>query len=283
MPSLGYNVLEKALVIGLGEVGSALYRIISSSGRYKVYGYDIDKRKSIDDIDSIDRPVDYLHITIPYSEDFVKHVKEYVDMFRPRFTYIHSTVAVGTTRRIHEVTRATVAFTPVRGKHPYMDRHMLFWSKWVSTLPEDKLGDCAKHLELVGFRVRIYRGSPESLELAKLWETVYRAIMISSWQELHRIARAFNADLGAVAEFVGEVHEVLRDRPVYFPGYIGGHCLIPNTKILLKQYPSKLLEFVIDSNNRRLTELEDEGVRSEVENVKRIAVRYFNLEYYGEK
>uniref|UniRef100_A0A7C2ZSA7 GDP-mannose dehydrogenase n=1 Tax=Ignisphaera aggregans TaxID=334771 RepID=A0A7C2ZSA7_9CREN len=275
--------MDKVLIVGLGEVGSAIYRIFKACGTYKVYGYDVDSSKTIDAMESIERPIDYLHITIPYTASFTDIVKEYVSMFSPRVVFIHSTVAIGTSRAIHRVTGITTAFSPVRGKHPDMTRHLLFWPKWVSALPHEKVEECAKHLELAGFRVRVHRGAPESLELAKLWETVYRAIMIASWQELHRIARKFGADIETVAEFVGEVHSVLRDRPIYFPGYIGGHCLIPNAKILISQYPSKLFEFVLESNDKRLEELKDENTRSDVERLKKLVAKFVNIDYYGGK
>jgi len=70
------------------------------------------------------------------------------------------------------------------------------------------------------------------LELAKIWETVYRAVMIASGQKIHRIVRKFGADMGIVAEFIGEAHEVLRDRPIYYPDYIGGTVSYQTRKYL---------------------------------------------------
>ncbi|HDI02130.1 MAG TPA: GDP-mannose dehydrogenase, partial [Ignisphaera sp.] len=219
----------RLVVIGLGEVGKALYEITRDTKVFDVYGFDVDHSKTIDSLEDIPKPIDYLHIAIPYSTNFVSSIVEYIDLFRPRATIIHSTVAPGTTRKIHELSKTVVGYSPIRGRHPYLKKHLLFWSKWISVLPSDAIEEVKRHLESLGFRVRIYRGNPESLELAKLWETVYRAIMIAAWQEIHRIAMRFNADIVTIAEFIAEVHQVLRDRPVYYPDHIGGHCLIPNT------------------------------------------------------
>jgi UDP-N-acetyl-D-mannosaminuronate dehydrogenase len=275
--------VEKVLIVGLGEVGSAIYTVFKNSGVFKVYGYDIDRSRTVDNLDSIEKPVDYLHIAIPYTKEFVDIVKHYINIFKPRITIVHSTVAIGTTRSIYQTSRVVTAFSPVRGKHPNMVKHVRFWNKWVAAIPEESVEECAKHLSQGGFKVRVYKGSPESLELAKLWETVYRAVMIASWQELHRIARRFDADIEAVIEFTGEVHEVLKDRPIYFPGYIGGHCLIPNTRILLNQYQSKLFEFVLESNEKRMKELYDENIRNDIERIKKIVMKYINADYYGGK
>ncbi len=273
------------LIVGLGEVGSALYRIFQERYKGPTYGYDIDPAKSIHTLDEIPSPIDYLHIAIPFSSlnQFVDVVDNYVRRFQPRMIFIHSTVAIGTTRRVYERVGRPVVYTPIRGKHPNLYRHILFWPKWVSALPlkDDVLEEARKHLESVGLNVKICMSSPESLELAKLWETVYRAIMIASWQELHRVALKYGADLSVIAEFIAEVHRVLHDRPVYYPDVIGGHCLIPNTKILNECYPSKLFEFVLESNELRKKEIEDPEVRKGIDVVKRVYEALTNRDYFG--
>lgn len=268
------------VIIGLGEVGSAIYHIFKNSMKFSVYGYDIDSSKTFNRYEEIPHPIDFLHIAFPYSSRFVELVCGYIEHFKPRMVMVHSTVAPGTTRKLFQKTGLTIVFSPVRGKHPNLIKHLYFWPKWLTSLPLDGVEEAAHHLTLVGFKVKIYRGPPESIELAKLWETVYRAIMIASWQEIHRIARLYGAEVEAIAEFVGEVHEFLRDRPIYYPDYIGGHCLIPNTKILNKVYSSKLFEFVLESNELRLKELNCEDVKKDIERVKNIALRFMNKEYY---
>ena len=273
--------MDKVVVIGLGEVGSAVYRVFEYSGKFEVYGYDIDPNKTINKLEEIPRNIDFMHIAIPYSPRFVDIVKQYVARFSPEYIVIHSTVAPGITREVYNASSVPTAFSPVRGKHPNIVKHLYFWPKWIVSLPLEKLSIFVLHHLLAGFKVKEYRGEPESLELAKLWETVYRAIMIASWHEIHRIALRFGADIEAIAQFVGEVHEVLHDRPIYYPDYIGGHCLIPNTKILNSVYPSKVFEFVLQSNEKRLEELKDEKIRSDVERVKLIAQKYINKDYYS--
>lgn len=271
----------KVLVVGIGEVGSAVFEILKRSGTFEVYGYDVNPSKSPNKLEEIPRSLDYLHVALPYSHNFLNSVLEYVSEFQPKAIFIHSTVAPGTTRMLHERLGYPIAFTPVRGKHPRLKEHLLFWPKWVSALPREFEVEAAQHLSEAGFRVRPCNCDPESLELAKLWETVYRAVMIASWQELHRIARRNRASLRVIAEFVGEVHEVLKDRPVYYPDFIGGHCLIPNTEILRAWHSSKLLDFVLESNEKRRVELEDPEVRREVEEMKQYFLRLTKADYYA--
>jgi len=268
------------LVVGLGEVGKPLYGILSEAFE-EVYGYDSDSSKTVNTLDEVSRPVDFLHVAFPFKnrELFVRSVLEYVDIFSPGVVVVHSSVAPGTTRVIQSRTDADVVYSPVRGKHPHLRDHLLFWPKWVSGVRRGAVERAKEHLERAGFRVRV-ASDPESLELAKLWETVYRAVMIASWQEVHRIARRAGADIGIVAEFVSEVHEVLRDRPIYYPDVIGGHCLIPNTEILLSEFDSDLLRFVLKSNRMRGEELKDAEVSEEVRRVKEIWARQAPKDYY---
>ena len=274
--------MKKLLIVGLGEVGSAIYEIAVEARVYEVYGYDIDPSRSVNDIHEIPESVDYLHICIPFKSlaSFINGVSSYTEKFKPKLVIVHSTVAPGTTRAIHDKLGIQVAYSPIRGKHPNLKKHIRFWTKWVSTLPRGILGEVVMHLKELGLKPKPYVGSPETLELAKLWETVYRAIMIAAWQELMRIAKSVGADMIGVMEFVGEVHEVLKDRPIYFPGYIGGHCLIPNTKILQSVFPSKIFEAVIESNEKRRKELEEEEEVRLVKELKRVVLKYVNKEYF---
>jgi len=58
-------------------------------------------------------------------------------------------------------------------------------------------------------------------------------------------------------------------RPVMFPDVIGGHCLIPNTELLLKSYDSEFLRLILKSNEKRKSEITDEKVKEEIEKVKK--------------
>jgi len=281
----GDNMNEKPrnqsiVIIGLGEVGSSLYEIAIESEKFSVFGYDIDSTKSIDDLENISEPVDYLHVAIPYSSTFVSEISIYIEKLKPSVVFIHSTIPPGTTRKVYNTVSIPIVYTPVRGKYPNIKRHLLFWSKWITSIPLKGLSLWAKHLMDLGFKVIEYKGPPETLELAKLWETVYRAIMISAWQEFHRIVMKYKADIIKIAEFIGEVHQILWDRPIYFPGYISGHCLISNTKILNSIYPSKLFDFVLESNNKRAKEILKEDIRNDIKKMERLAMKHTNLDYY---
>jgi UDP-N-acetyl-D-mannosaminuronate dehydrogenase len=111
--------------------------------------------------------------------------------------------------------------------------------------------------------------SPLETELSKLLETIYSAWMIIFFQEMHRISKHFGADFEIIASVIEQIHRVRLDRPLWYPGVIGGHCLIPNTELLLKSYDSEFLRLILKSNEKRKEEIKDKSVYEEVEKVKR--------------
>ncbi len=274
--------MEKVLVLGLGEVGRPIFEIIRESGKFEVYGYDVVPEKTIHKLEEIPQSVDYIHVCFPCfsKETFIKEVEKYIKLFNPKLIIVHSTVIPGTCREIHGVYNVHVVHSPVRGVHTKMKEHLKFWTKWIGPVCDVCRTLAEKHLRDIGFKVRV-ASNAETTELSKLWETVLRAILITSWHDIHRTAKIFNADIREIAEFIGEVHEVLKDRPIYFPGVIGGHCLIPNTRLLLEVYHSPLLEYVLTSNEVRKLEIRNPDIVKEVEEVKKLLwEKFVNKDYF---
>ena len=85
------------------------------------------------------------YISRPFSDKFINVTMNYAKDFKPRLTFIHLTVTPRTTRKIYDKIKILIAYTPVRGKHPNIKRHLLFWTKWVATLPLDDLENAANH------------------------------------------------------------------------------------------------------------------------------------------
>jgi len=70
-------------------------------------------------------------------------------------------------------------------------------------------------------------------------------------------------------------HRVRFDRPIHFPGVMGGHCLIPNAELLLESYDSEFIRLILRSNEKRKEEIKDPEV---VEEVGKIEERVKTLE-----
>jgi len=270
-------VKERVLVVGLGEVGRPLFELLRESGKFEVYGFDLDseKMRSVGQSEDVLPPaVDVMHVCIPCvdKEDFVNSVVGYVGRFKPKLVIVNSTVAPGTTAEIYRRVNGSclVAHSPVRGVHKsldYMKRELKRWTKYVGGVNEEAAEKAKKHFEKLGLKTKVLKGCIET-ELAKLFETTYRAWMIACFQEMHRISRHFGADFDDIVDFIEDTHRARMDRPVMFPGVIGGHCLIPNTELLLKVYDSELLRLILKSNEKRKEEITDEKIKAEVEKVK---------------
>jgi len=48
----------------------------------------------------------------------------------------------------------------------------------------------------------------------------------------NRIAIQYGIDYDEMWNFSDEIHKFLGNRPKMYPGYIGGHCIIPNLNLI---------------------------------------------------
>lgn len=233
------------LVVGVGEVGGALAKVLERA--YPLARADL---KPV----AIDEPVAVMHICFPFTSrrQFESAVRGYVRRFKPQLTIINSTVLPGTTRNLAGATGAPIAFSPVRGKHARMPEELLRYTKFISALDSDAAEMARAHFDAAGMKTRMI-AAPETLELAKLAETTYFGVAIAFAQELNRYAGTVGADYEEVTSFFEEVDFLPRVK--YYPGFIGGHCVIPNINLLLQIAPAGLLEAVLKSNELRAEEI----------------------------
>jgi UDP-glucose 6-dehydrogenase len=236
----------KTLIVGLGEVGAALAEVLERS-QPDLLRHDIERRDFPD-------AIGLMHICIPYQsrQQFEGAALEYIERFQPQLTIINSTVIPGTTRRLARLSGSRLAYSPVRGKHARMTTDLLRYSKFVAAEDDQIAAAAEEHFHNAGMkthRVAIL----ETLELAKLAETTYFGIQIAFAQELNRFAQQLGADYNETIEFFDEVDFLPHTH--YYPGFIGGHCVIPNIQLLKGVVNSPLLEAVLDSNQRRANEL----------------------------
>jgi UDP-N-acetyl-D-mannosaminuronate dehydrogenase len=269
---------ETVLVVGLGEIGRTLFELLKEKEDFTVHGLDLDETKmraARQDPRKLPKQVDAMHICLPCKDqdNFVTTVASYAKQFKPKLLIINSTVPPGTTKKAQQRCKCLVAHSPARGVHEspaHMKWEMKRWTKYVGGADAKAAEATCKHFEKMGLKVKTLKSCAET-ELAKLFETTYRAWMIACFQEMHRISRSFEADFDDVVDFLEDTHRVRLDRPIMFPGYIGGHCLIPNTELLLKAYDSEFLHLILKSNQKRKEELKDETVKKEAAKIARRA------------
>lgn len=235
----------KTLVVGLGEVGGALAEVLER--KQPILKHDIERRE-------FNQPIGVMHICVPFHSrpQFEKIACEYIRRFKPELTIINSTVLPGTTRAIGEKTNSAVAYSPVRGKHVKMAQDLLHYHKFVAAAEPGSADRAEAHFREHGMKTQRIE-KPETLEVAKLGETTYFGVIIAFAQEFNRYVEKVGGDYHEASSFFDEVAFLPRQR--YFPGLIGGHCVIPNINLLLKVAPAPLLEAVLNSNERREKEL----------------------------
>ena len=227
------------VVVGQGEIGKPLQKILSHA--YQCVGVDIEPVE-------VAAPCSTMHICYPYQiPDFVGTTVAYIRKYKPELTIINSTVVPGTTRHVCEASRAKLAYSPARGKHVQMEQDLLRYKKFVAGIDDISSMRALEHLAAAGFRTDRFR-TPEIGELAKLVETTWLGILIGWAQEVEHFAESYGASFDEVNAFIQEVDFL----PSHiFPGWIGGHCVMPNIELLQERIQSQFLDAVVLSNAKK--------------------------------
>ncbi|HEX3960265.1 MAG TPA: hypothetical protein VHZ03_27110 [Trebonia sp.] len=235
------------LVVGLGEIGRPLLEILR--GAHDAAGRDIE-----------DRPfdgVEVLHLCFPYSPDFISSAARYVSLYEPEVVVVNSTVIPGTTTEIQEKTGIPAVYSPVRGKHARMTEEMLHYRKFIAGTSAQAVALVDEQFSAAGMTTQ-RMSSPEALELAKLLETTYFGVLVAWAQEMDRFADAVGADYWETIAFYEEIDFL---PPVAFqPGFIGGHCIMPNLDLLEQVRGSRFIDVMRGSNGLRARELQERGL-----------------------
>jgi UDP-N-acetyl-D-mannosaminuronate dehydrogenase len=122
------------------------------------------------------------------------------------------------------------------------------YTKFVGALDRQSGEEARGHFESVGLKTRIL-STPEATEVAKLSETTFFGLMIAWAQEVERYADQIG---GSYEEIVSFYEEIGFFPPVkYFPGVIGGHCVMPNIELLKRFAPESEILEAIESSNRK--------------------------------
>lgn len=217
----------RSLIIGEGEVGKALFNVLIGVHEIEVFDINHGFHPS-----KSDRPYKIIHICFPYSENFIKYVKEYQTKYKPKYTVIHSTVPVGTSRQCN------ATHSPIRGIHPNLEDGI---KTFVKFLGGNEASEIADYFRRAGIRVMLF-DRQENSEALKLFDTEYYRICIEfahrvkqyciehelSFSDIYRMGNiTYNqgyTELGH-PEFVRPILE-----PIMKP--IGGHCVIPNKELI---------------------------------------------------
>lgn len=247
--------MKKAVaLLGKGEVGSAIEKIAIEAG-YKV----LVRNLKNDGFNG--RRVLCLHVCIPYkNETFIDVVKKAVRDVRPEVVIIHSTIPPGATRKVSKEVGIPVAHSPIRGDHPDLYYGIKNdFVKYVAGVNKKATDLAITHLKSLGIKKVKDAKDPINTELGKLVNTFSYtwSIILCKWVE--RLSQETGADFDIVyGDFIETYNQGYRRKspnvlqPILTPmkGPIGGHCLIPNTKILKRVDNYGFTDFVLKENRR---------------------------------
>ena len=236
-----------ALVVGLGEVGGPLLEILREV--HHAAGRDIE-----------DHPfhgVQVLHLCFPYNSDFVSSASRYVSLYEPGVVVVNSTVLPGTTREIQEKTGVPAVYSPVRGKHVRMRDELRAYRKFLAGTSAQAVALVEDHFTAAGLTTQRV-STPETLELAKLLETTYFGVLVAWAQEMDRFAEAVEGDYWETTGFFEEIGFL--PAVSFQPGYIGGHCVMPNLELLEQVRRSPFIDAMRESNSLRAREWQERGL-----------------------
>ena len=228
--------MKKDVVAGLGEIGLPIYKIISRN--FPVYGYDIDKNLIPNNPKKFEcYPIRFLHICIPYSKFFLPNVLKLNKFFLPESIVIHSTIKPKTTQNLQKKLSIPIIYSATRGVHKRMASDLKRYTKFFAL--DKKIKNSAlmskNYVNLMkkcGIKTKKI-SNPITLELSKIiCDTSYYGWLINYAQMSKMIAEKYRADYDEMWSFSDEIHKFLGNRPKMFPGFIGGHCVIPNLKLI---------------------------------------------------
>ncbi|MEK7119958.1 MAG: hypothetical protein AAB824_00230 [Patescibacteria group bacterium] len=215
---------QKHLIIGAGEVGKAIYEILKNN-------YEVD----IQDVALTHKgQYDVLHICYPLVKNFVQATKNYIKIYKPHLVIVHSTVPVGTTKKVAPFA----VHSPIRGVHPHLAEGIKTFVKYFGG---KKAKAAADIFSALGVPVKIFPKSGTT-ELLKILDTTYYGWNIVFAKEVKRICDKLNLGFNEVYTDANNSYNegykklgkpnVVRPVLAPMPGKIGGHCIVSNCNLL---------------------------------------------------
>ena len=229
--------MKKDVMVGLGEIGKPILKLLSKDNiivGFDVNHYLMDKRK-FEKYKNF--KTSFLHIAIPVTNKFINNVLKLQKKFQPECIVIHSTIKPGTTEKLQGKLSIPVIYSATRGVHKRMSNDIKRYTKFfvISTNAPRSKWASTKYVKMMrGCGIKTKKMSkPETLELAKIvCDTSYLGWLVNYAQLSNLIAIEHGVNYDEMWSFSDEIHEFLGNRPKMYPGYIGGHCVIPNLDLI---------------------------------------------------
>ncbi|MCK9370829.1 hypothetical protein M0R04_13045 [Candidatus Dojkabacteria bacterium] len=208
--------MQTSLIIGAGEIGKSLHKVIGGEIRDKEY---------------VQGHYDIIHICFPYDSAFISEVEIYQNQHTPKYTVIHSTVPVGTSRKCNAI------HSPCLGVHPYLEESFKTFTKY---LGGENAGEVADYFRRANIKVYITDLS-ETTELMKLLCTTKYGVDIEYVKDVKKQCDKYGVPFEMWTLWTDNYNQGYKKlwqeqftRPNLIPNMqkINGHCVMPNTELI---------------------------------------------------
>ena len=232
--------MKKDVVVGIGEVGKPILKLLSKDNI--AVGFDLNpslmNKRKFEKYQNL--KTSFLHIAIPISSKFESNLLQLYKKFKPECIVIHSTIGPGTIKQIQKKLDVPLIYSATRGVHKRMLKDIKRYTKFFAiskNAPKKQwaIKAYSKKMKNCGIKTK-QMSKPETLELGKIiCDTSYLGLLINYAQFSNMIAQQYNVNYDEMWSFSDEIHKFLGNRPKMYPGFIGGHCVIPNLDLIHNQ------------------------------------------------
>lgn len=222
----------KHLVIGLGQVGTGVQKVLECEGHDPSSGV-VAKGQ-----------FDVIHICFSYSDTFVSDTIDYKETFGAKYIVIHSTVPVGTS------TKCGAVHSPIRGVHPYLESSIRVFYKYFGGKDADVM---AEEFRAKGVKC-VCTEKPETTELGKLVDTTTYGINILIEKEIYRLSQKYDVPFDITYTHMNDTYnkgymdvgmpQFHKYNIKHMEGKIGGHCILQNAEL----FDSWIAEVIKEKN-----------------------------------
>jgi UDP-glucose 6-dehydrogenase len=236
----------KVAILGMGEVGRALCELYKENKIIPITKDIKDKTKF--------KNISVLNICIPYNKNFIKNVSKEILNSNSKLTIIHSTVSIGTTEKIKKLTSKNIVHSPIIGSHPFLKDSLKKFTKYIGSSDKESIRLTKTHYNKLRLKYKTISSS-KATEIAKLLCTSYYGLCIIWHDYMNDICKKNNIDFSFIKEWndnynIGykEFNLSKYNRPVLDSPKskkIGGHCVIPNAKLLNGKHPNILIKEIL--------------------------------------
>lgn len=222
----------RTLILGYGEVGKALHKVLTYPTTI------IDKEITLNPVTDT---IEVMNVCFPYSDKFIGQVKEYQGKYLPKYTIIHSTVPVGTSRKLNAI------HSPVLGIHPHLEKSLKTFTKF---LGGERASEVADYFRRVGMKVYLFDKS-ETTELMKIMDTTHYGIEIEYVKEIKKQCEKAKVPFEAWTIWLENYNkgydklgypEYCKPNLVPIMKRQGGHCVLQNSELLDNVFTRMLKE-----------------------------------------